>query len=227
MTAENKRGIEELAAETKAYGDLLKAVQKIEEDKNVEAVAGLLGLSAEEQRHTQARLEAEAKGADQLTKADADLKDARMKASLDTTAYQIAKIQEHLAAQKAGYTGLEALRGAYDAAVTAKAQMELDALAAAAAKTADATAAKAQASLQAVLTAMTQSWQQYQAALDAANPTSFGTRPVPLGPMVGSPGAGTGRYPWQSLKLEAMRRVFGRQFERRLRTLDQKRQAAA
>lgn len=35
------------------------------------------------------------------------------------------------------------------------------------------------------------------------------------------------RYPWQSLKLEAMRRVFGRQFERRLRTHDQRRQAAA
>jgi hypothetical protein len=40
-------------------------------------------------------------------------------------------------------------------------------------------------------------------------------------------GLSTRRYPWQSLKLEAMKRVFARRFDRRTRALDRQRQADA
>lgn len=192
MGRDGKLALEKLAAETKAYGELVKDVQKIEADAHVEAVTGLLGLSAEQQRSSQARFDAESKGIDQINKANADLRDFQMKAALSSTDYQIAKIQEHVAAQKLAYTGLESQRGAYNAAVEQLAKLEADALTATAARAMDQTTAKAQASLQALLSAMQGTWQQYQAALDAANPNSVGKRVFDLGP--GGSTGGTGRY---------------------------------
>lgn len=181
-----------LAAETKAYGELLKEVQKIEGDRKTQFLTGLLDMSAAEQAASQAGFDAQVKGSDAITKAQAALHDAEMKASLDTATYQIMKIWEKADAEIAAFTlGGEQAKIHADIVYTA-ANYEAQAITDAMGKAVDATAAKAQASLQAVLTAMAGTWAQYQAALDAASPNMVGKRVFDLGP--GSSPGGTGRY---------------------------------
>jgi hypothetical protein len=182
----------EIAAAQKEYGALLKEVQKLEADKNSASLTGLLGLSREEQKASQARFAEESKGLDAIDKAEAKLRDVQMKAALDTSTYQIMKIWERADAEiKAFKGGADKIKEFSDIVYTA-ANYEAQAITDAMGKAVDATAAKAQASLQAVLTAMAGTWAQYQAALDAANPNSVGTRVFDLGP--GGSTGGTGRY---------------------------------
>jgi hypothetical protein len=97
--------IKAIADGMKDYGETLKKVQALEADKNAAATAGLLGLSKLEQETSQKRFEAEARGIDQIQKADAELHDILMKSKLDDTSYRINKIWEEADAQIKAFKG--------------------------------------------------------------------------------------------------------------------------
>lgn len=125
-----EQAVKDYEAQQKKYGETIKEVQKIEAGKNEASSQGILGLSALEQKESQARFAADAKGLDQLEKAEKELRDYEMKAATDTATYQILKIWEHVKEQEKAYAGLEAKRGEYNFALESKAAQEADAISA-------------------------------------------------------------------------------------------------
>lgn len=147
-------------------------------------------LRAAENQHGIALLKTASEGYDAIQKAAATFHDFEMKESMDTATYQIMKIWEKADAEIKAFKGTEEQAQTHADLIYSIANYEAKAITDVMNSAADAMAKKAQA----LLTAMAGTWAQYQAALDAASPNMFGTRPVPLGPMGPPSGWGTGRY---------------------------------
>lgn len=121
LTAEQ---VKALAEQQKDYGETLKAVQKIEGDKTAAAQAGLLGLSLEEQKTSQSRIENLGKAAKQIEDIHGQVRDAQMKASLTASDYEIVKVWDVAAAKKAAFDGDVSQRQEYNDAVDALASAQ-------------------------------------------------------------------------------------------------------
>ncbi len=131
----------------KDYGETVKAVQKIETDKNTKSEEGLLGLSKLQQETSQKYFEAQSRGYDEIGKAQAALDDQIAKSTLSATDYQIAKINERAAAEIKAFKGTADQLAQYSKIVMDTAAREADAVINSASKALDVVATKATTAL--------------------------------------------------------------------------------
>lgn len=111
--------VKAVVEQQKQYAEQLKSVQKIEEDKNASATAGLLSLSRLQQEVSQKSFEAQVRGIDSVEQANKALNDYLAKQTLDEASYEIVKIWEVVDEKEKGYKGDEANRAAYNQAIEA------------------------------------------------------------------------------------------------------------
>jgi hypothetical protein len=88
LTAAQVKAVE---SAVKDYAETLKKVQKIEEDTRTKQEAGILGLSKLDQEASQKKMEAAGKGATEIEKIYADLRDYQMKTTTDVTTSEVMK----------------------------------------------------------------------------------------------------------------------------------------
>ncbi len=115
-------------ASMKDYAETLKAVAKIEADKNQNSADWMKQLSETQRVETQRRFEAESRGLDAIAKADGDLRDLKMKNALDTTSYQIQKIWDKADAEIKAFKGTKEQAEQHKAIVTQIAEEEVNAI---------------------------------------------------------------------------------------------------
>ena len=87
------------AAQAKALDEMAKAAKKFQEDYDKNEVT----IADNQQKDTEKRNANVIAGFNQIQKAQADLKDFQMKASMDTTSYQVMKVWETADAQVAAF----------------------------------------------------------------------------------------------------------------------------
>jgi hypothetical protein len=121
----------------KEFGETLKAVAKIEEDNRGKRQAGLLGLDKAEQDSWQKKMEGWVKADDAILAAEEKLRDAQQRATLSTTDYQIAKINERAAKEIAALEGTQEQVARHSAVITAQAAKDIKDITDAASKAID------------------------------------------------------------------------------------------
>lgn len=115
------------AAAEREYEATIKRVHDLEGVVS-HADAGLMNLSASEQKATQQLFETYLRGYDTVAKAEAALQDDIAKHTLSSTDYQIREIARRVQAEEAGFNGTLEQRVAFNAATEALAQRQTDSL---------------------------------------------------------------------------------------------------
>jgi hypothetical protein len=126
-----REATDQLARAAKEYGDILKAVEKIETDTRGKQEQGLLGLSKLQQQESQKYFESVTRGYDSIEKAQAELDDAMAKSTMTSTDYQVRKVQEGAQAKIAAFKGTSDQVAQYSQIIMTQAAREADAIIAA------------------------------------------------------------------------------------------------